>query len=98
MDRDLRWTSDFWRGVAKYLEMKMSLSASHHSQHDSQTEIVNKQLVTVLRAYVNEDLSDWAIWLHILEFAYNSAIHSSSVFYLETRQLATATGVDRSRY
>jgi hypothetical protein len=48
MDRDPRWTSDFWRGVAKYLEMKMSLSASHHSQHDSQTEIVNKQLVTVL--------------------------------------------------
>ena len=76
-NRDPRWTSDFWKGVAKYLKTKMSLSSSHHPQHDSQTEIVNKQLVTMLRAYINEDLSDWALWLHILEFAYNTSIHSS---------------------
>ena len=55
----------------------MSLSSSHHPQHDGQTEIVNKQLVTMLRAYVNDDLSDWAVWLHVLEFAYNGAMHSS---------------------
>ena len=76
-DRDPRWTSDFWRGVAKYLKTKMSLSSSHHPQHDGQTEIVNKQLVTMLRAYINDDLLDWALWLHILEFSYNNAIHSS---------------------
>jgi len=76
-DRDPRWTSDFWKGVAKYIKTKMSLSSLHHPQHDGQTEIVNKQLVTMLRAYMNEDLSDWALWLHILEFAYNNATHSS---------------------
>jgi len=76
-DRDPRWTSDFWRGVAKYLKTKMSLSSSHHPQHDGQTEIVNRQLVTMLWAYVNDDLLDWAAWLHILEFAYNNTIHSS---------------------
>ena len=47
-DRDPRWTSDFWKGVAKYLKTRMSLSSSHHPQHDGQTEIVNKQLVTML--------------------------------------------------
>ena len=77
-DRDPRWTSDFWRGMAKYLKTKMSLSSSHHPQHDGQTEIVNRQLVTMLRAYINDDLSDWALWLHILEFAYNNATHSST--------------------
>ena len=77
-DRDPRWTSDFWRGVAKYLKTKMSLSSSHHPQHDGQTEIVNRQLVTMLRAYISDDLSDWALWLHVLEFAYNNAIHSST--------------------
>ena len=77
-DRDPRWTLDFWKGVAKYLKTKMSLSSSHHPQHDGQTEIVNKQLVTMLRAYVNDDLDDWALWLHILEFAYNNSIHSST--------------------
>ena len=77
-DRDPRWTSDFLKGVAKYLKTKMSLSSSHHSQHDGQTEIVNKQLVTMLRAYINDDLDDWSLWLHILEFAYNNAVHSST--------------------
>ena len=77
-DRDPRWTSDFWKGVAKYLKMRMSLSSSHHPQHDGRTEIVGKQLVTMLRAYVGDDLDDWAIWLHILEFAYNNAVHSST--------------------
>ena len=77
-DRDPRWTSDFWKGVAKYLKTKMSLSSSHHPQHDGQTEVVNKQLVTMLRAYIDDDLSDWAVWLHVLEFAYNNAVHSST--------------------
>ena len=77
-DRDPRWTSDFWKGVAKYIRTKMSLSSSHHPQHDGQTEVVNKQLATMLRAYVDDDLSDWALWLHVLEFAYNNAVHSST--------------------
>ena len=77
-DRDPRWTSDFWRGVTKYLKTKMSLSSLHHPQHDGQTKVVNKQLVTMLRAYVDDDLSDWALWLHVLEFAYNNAVHSST--------------------
>ena len=77
-DRDPRWTSDFWKGIAKCLKTRMSLSSSHHPQHDGQTEIVNKQLATMLRAYVNDDLSDWSAWLHILEFAYNNSIHGST--------------------
>lgn len=32
----------------------------------------------MIRAYVSDDLSDWAAWLHILEFAYNNSIHSST--------------------
>jgi len=78
MDRDPRWTSDFWKGVAKYLKTKMSLSSLHHPQHDGQTEIVNKQLVTMLHTYISDDLDDWALWLHILEFVYNNSIHSST--------------------
>jgi len=55
----------------------MSLSSAHHPQHDGQTEILNKLLATMLRAYVSEDLSDWSTWLHILEFAYNNSTHGS---------------------
>lgn len=76
-DRDPRWTSDFWKAVTKELKSKMLFSSSHHPQTDGQTEIVNKQLEKMLRAYVNGDKSDWPEWLHLLEFAYNSTVHSS---------------------
>lgn len=76
-DRDPRWTSDFWRAVATALKTRMSLSSSHHPQHDGQTENVNRQLETMLRAYVSKDKSDWAEWLKILEFACNSSVHGS---------------------
>ena len=77
-DRNPRWTSDFWRGVASFLKTRMSLSSAHHPQHDGQTEILNKLLATMLRAYVSDDLSNWSIWLHVLEFTYNNSTHNST--------------------
>lgn len=56
----------------------MSLSSSHHPQHDGQTEVVNKLLTTMIRAFVEGKRDQWSNWLHLLEFAYNSAIHSST--------------------
>jgi hypothetical protein len=77
-DRDPRWTSDFLNGVAKFLKTKMALSSSHHPQHDGQTEIVNKLLQTMLRAYISKEKEAWVKWLLLLEFAYNSTVHSST--------------------
>ena len=79
-DRDPRWTLDFWRQVAKTLKSKMMLSSSHHPQHDGQTEIVNKFLEMMLRAYISKNKEDWVKWIPLLEFAYNSALHSSTGF------------------
>ena len=76
MDRDPRWTSDFWLSMAKALQTKMSLSSSHHPQHDGQTEVVNK-LLTMMCAFITCKKDQWALWLHLLEFAYNSSVHSS---------------------
>jgi len=78
MDRDPWWTSDFWKGVAQFLKTKMALSSAHHPQHNGQMEILNRLLITMLRAYVADDLLDWSTWLHILEFAYNNSIHGST--------------------
>ncbi len=74
-DHDPRWTLDFWRSVVKHLKTRMVLSLSHHPQHDSQTEVVNKTLKSMLRAYTSEDHNSWAEWLHLLEFTYNSHVH-----------------------
>ena len=56
----------------------MSLSSSHHPQHDGQTEIVNRFLEVMLRAFVSKNRETWALWLPLLEWAYNASIHSST--------------------
>lgn len=77
-DRDPWWTSDFWRAVAKYLRTKMSLSSSHHPQHDGQTKVVNQFLEVMIRAFTANHKETWALWLPLLEWAYNSSIHTST--------------------
>lgn len=77
-DRDPRWTSIFWREVAKILKSDMILASSHHPQHDGQTEIVNRQLETMLRAYVKEDRESWCDWIPLLEHAYNAKTHAAT--------------------
>ena len=32
----------------------------------------------MLCAYIHDDLSDLVLWLHVLEFTYNNAVHSST--------------------
>lgn len=77
-DRDPRWMTDFWLSIVKVLQTKMSLSSSHHPQHDSQTEVVNKLLTTMMCAFIAGKKDQWALWIHLLEFAYNSTIQLST--------------------
>lgn len=77
-DRDPRWTSDVWREIARFLQVRMAVSSSHHPQHDGQTEAVNKQVEQMLRAYVQEDPKSWAKWLPLIEHAYNSNPHTTT--------------------
>ena len=77
-DWDARWMSEFWRQVSSSLQIWLAMSSAHHPQHDGQTEIVNRTLETMLRAYVAQSKNTWASWLHLMEFAYNSAWHSST--------------------
>ena len=77
-DRDPRWTSEFWRAVARELNLHLSLSSSHHPQHDGQTEIVNQTIETMLRAFIGSERSEWARWLPFVCHAYNTSVHSST--------------------
>ena len=77
-DRDPRWTSAFWRAVAGELGIHLSLSSTHHPQHDGQTEAVNQIIETMLRAYVGGDRTAWAKWLPLVCHAYNSSHHSAT--------------------
>ena len=77
-DHNACWAKTFWASVAKYLDLDLLLSTSHHPQTDGQTEKVNNSLEVALWAYMANDRCSWASWLGPLAAAYNSTPHSST--------------------
>ena len=54
LDRDPRFTSDFWKSVQEELGSKLRLSSAYHPQTDGQTERMIQSLEDLLRACVLE--------------------------------------------
>jgi hypothetical protein len=77
-DRDPRFDSQFWRTLFAALGTKLNMSTAYHPQTDGQTERTHRTLEQILRGYVHPLHDDWATWLPIAEFAYNSQYHSST--------------------
>ena len=77
-DRDTRITADFWSTLIKSLGTTLNLSTANHPETDGQSEIVHRAVEQILRAFVHPLQDDWATWLPMAEFAYNSHVHSST--------------------
>jgi RNase H-like domain found in reverse transcriptase/Integrase zinc binding domain/Reverse transcriptase (RNA-dependent DNA polymerase)/Integrase core domain/Chromo (CHRromatin Organisation MOdifier) domain len=79
-DRDSKFTSAFWKQFCIILGIKQVLSTPFHPQTDGQSEVANKSIETMLRAYVDTKQSDWQSYLSLMEFAYNDSVHTGTGF------------------
>eukprot|EP00253_Pinus_taeda_P014506 PITA_14506 len=77
-DRDVKFTSTFWRTLFAELGTQLNFSTAYHPQTDGQTERVNQVLEDMLRAYVMTKPTQWEEYLHLVEFAYNNGYHTST--------------------
>ncbi|KAE8189602.1 hypothetical protein CF336_g2219 [Tilletia laevis] len=77
-DRDVRFTSEFWRTLVEELGIQHSMSTAYHPQTDGQVERLNQQLAVLLRNTVALDQHDWPDQLPIAMTAYNNTVHESS--------------------
>jgi transposase InsO family protein len=77
-DRDVRFTSAFWRQLFELTGTRLNMSSAYHPQSDGQTERFNRVLIEMLRSYVNAHATDWEKHLAAAEFAYNDAKHEST--------------------
>ena len=74
-DRDVKFTSYFWKTLWHKMRTKLQFSTAFHPQTDGQTEIVNRSLGNLLRCLVGENLRAWDLVLPTAEFAYNSSVN-----------------------
>eukprot|EP00253_Pinus_taeda_P001928 PITA_01928 len=77
-DRDVKFTSAFWRTLFADLGTQLNFSTAYHPQTDGQTERVNQVVEDMLRAYVMQQPTLWEEYLHLVEFAYNNGYHTST--------------------
>eukprot|EP00253_Pinus_taeda_P015024 PITA_15024 len=76
-DRDVKFTSAFWRTLFVELGTQLNFSTAYHPQTDEQTERVNQVVEDMVRAYVMQQPMLWEEYLHLVEFAYNNGYHTS---------------------
>eukprot|EP00253_Pinus_taeda_P016848 PITA_16848 len=77
-DRDVKFTSAFWKTLFVDLGTQLNFSTAYHPQTDGQTERVNQVVEDMLRAYVMQQPTLWEEYLHLVEFAYNNGYHTST--------------------
>lgn len=76
-DRDVKFTSVFWRTLFERLGTQLNFSTAYHPQIDGQNERVNQVVEDMLRSYVMQQPTRWEEYFHLVEFAYNNGYHTS---------------------
>ena len=71
-DRDVKFTSNFWKGLFADLGTKLNFSIAYHPQIDGKMERVNQVLKDMLHMYVMDKPTKWEDYLHLVEFDYKN--------------------------
>lgn len=76
-DRDVRFTSYYYKELTERLGIKLTMSSANHPQTDGQTERTIQVINRMIKSYANTDHRHWDDYLPMIEFVYNSTYHHS---------------------
>ena len=81
-DRDVRFTSRFWKSLWKMTGTSLRFSTAYHPQSQGQVERMNAVVEQVVRCMIDEsrDIQNWDQILSTVEFAMNSQVNRSTGF------------------
>jgi len=76
-NRDVKFTSRFWKELFVSLGIELAFNTTYHLQTEEQTERVNTILEDMLRMYVMHQKRRWEEYLLQFEFSYNNGYQDS---------------------
>ena len=59
LDRDTKFTENFWRSLFSGLETQLNFNTTYHLQTDGKIERVNQIVEDMLRMYVMKNPTKW---------------------------------------
>ena len=74
-DRDVRFTSRFWKKFHEELRTRLHFSTTYHPLIDGQSERTIQTLEDMLRACVLDFGGSWDTYFPLVEFSYNNSHH-----------------------
>ncbi|CAF4897831.1 unnamed protein product [Rotaria sp. Silwood1] len=77
-DRGTHFTAQVFEAIATRCGVHHIKSTAYHAQTNGQTERFNATLSNSIATYVNQQQSDWDLYLPFCIFAYNTAKHEST--------------------
>ena len=77
-DRGTQFESILWQETVERMGSRVALATTHHPQTNGITERANRTLLQMIRRVCAGQGAAWVKWLPLLEFAYNSSVHSST--------------------
>jgi hypothetical protein len=76
-DRDLKLTTNFWKGLFKGFRTNLNFIIAYHPESDGKIERVKQVIEDMLRIYVMEKPYKWEYYLHFVDFSYNNGYQAS---------------------
>lgn len=76
-DRDVSFTSRFWKKFHEELRTRLHFSTTYHPLIDGQSERTIQTLEEMLRGCVMDFGGSWDAYLPLAEFSYNNSHHSN---------------------
>jgi transposase InsO family protein/ribosomal protein L21E len=76
-DRDKVFTGSLWQELFKLTDTQLMMSSAYHPQTDGQTERLNQCMEAFLRCSSHATPTQWAKWLPLAEYWYNTSYHSA---------------------
>jgi hypothetical protein len=76
-DRDPTFTKKNWQELFRLQGTQLHLNTTYHFQTYGQTKFFNKCLETYLRCFASERKNQWAQWLTLNEWWYNTYYHTT---------------------